>query len=670
MGETCSVCSACTDQQEIRTANSHFGVSRVIRNGKSTNKKQKLSNNINNINILNQPKISIQNIHYNSNITNNSIPNNNIKSIKNNNDIANSNNINLIQNNIKNKNPINNKRNLNKSNNIILNDLKDISKSDPSQKEDTLNSKYKRKDGRKSTLDSLSFNEQRKSEFEEELRISLCSLKDRRNSSGYGSSGGGSFLSDDESYISISNKLFINDISEYLPSKKYKILSKLGSGSFGKVYLAQNKFTKEKVALKQIKKSNKDLLSDGEIKDEIEILKALDHPDIVRIIESFNTKDSYVLVTEYCAGGELFDQVRNQLSETQIAVIFKQLLSGLAYLHSHNIVHRDLKLENILIQETEKSKTTGEDLFNIKIIDFGTARIFDNKKRKPQSIVGSSYYIAPEVLKQKYNKECDLWSVGVILYMFIVGHAPFDGCDDDEITDNIQKGVYRKDDKRWKKASKEVKDLIQKLLVYQPKKRLTALQALKHPWFKITDSNILYDNVPQNDVVECIKNLLTYNIRSKLEELVLAYIIHNIPRPKEAKSAIKLFKLVNEVGDGKLLKKELKKTLLLFVSEKFLDKYNFEDQFILIDGEKKGYINYEEFLRACLNRKKILTDSILKYAFGFFDPTNTGYIRKKKMKSFFGNKVDDNTFQIIFDEIDSDKDGKINFKDFKSMMLY
>ena len=83
----------------------------------------------------------------------------------------------------------------------------------------------------------------------------------------------------------------------------------------------------------------------------------MEHPDIVRIIESFNTKDSYVLVTEYCEGGELFDQVKNQLSETQIAVIFKQLLSGLAYLHSHNIVHRDLKLENILIQETEKSKT-------------------------------------------------------------------------------------------------------------------------------------------------------------------------------------------------------------------------------------------------------------------------------------------------------------------------
>ena len=537
------------------------------------------------------------------------------------------------------------------------------------QKNNKPKHKFRRKEGRKSTLDSMSFNEQKKNEFEEELRISLCSMKEKKNSSGYVSSGGGSFLSDDESFISISNKLFITDISEFLPSKKYKILDKLGSGSFGKVYLAQNKFTKEKVAMKEIKKSNKDLLSDGEIKDEIDILKSLDHPDIVRIIESYNTKDSYVLVTEYCEGGELYDQVRNQLSETQIAVIFKQLLSGLAYLHSHNIVHRDLKLENILIQEIEKSKTTGEDLFNIKIIDFGTARIFDNKT-KPQSIVGSSYYIAPEVLNQKYGKECDLWSVGVILYMFVVGHAPFDGCDDEEITGNIQKGIYKKDDKRWKKASKDVKDLIQKLLIYSPKKRLTALQALKHPWFKITDSNILYDNVPKNDIIDCIRNLLTYNISSKLEELVLAYIIHNIPRPKQSKSCIKLFKLVNEVGDGKLLKRELKKTLLLFVSEDFLNKYDFDEQFSLIDGDKKGYINYEEFLRACLDRKKILTDNILKYAFSFFDPNNTGFIRKKRMKSFFGNRVDENTFKNIFDEIDSDKDGKINFQDFKAMLLY
>ena len=527
--------------------------------------------------------------------------------------------------------------------------------------------KYKRKEGRKSTLDSIKFTDEKKSEFEEELRKSISSLNERKSSCG-GSSIGSSFLSDGESYISISNKLFIDETNDN-PSKKYEILSKLGSGSFGSVYLARNKYTNEKVAMKQIKKSSANLLSDGEITDEIEILKNLDHPDIVRIIESFNTKNSYILITEYCEGGELFDQVKNQLSETQIAVIFKQILSGLAYLHSNNIVHRDLKLENILIHEKEKSKTTGEDLFNIKIIDFGTARIFD-KNKNPQSIVGSSYYIAPEVLRQKYNKECDLWSVGVILYMFIVGHAPFDGCDDEEITTNIQRGVYRKNDRRWIKASKEVKDLIQKLLTYRPSQRLSAIQALNHPWFKITDSNILYDNVPKNDIITCIKNLLTYNINNKLEELFLAYIIHNIPRNKEAKSAIKLFKLVNENKDGKLQKNELKKTLLNFVTEAFLTQNDFDEKFEMMDGNNKGYINYEEFLRACLDRKKILNEKILHYCFNYFDSEGCGFIKKNKMKRIFGNRIDNFLFQSIFDDIDLDKDGKINFDDFKKLLLY
>ena len=545
MGEECSTCRMCSDQEEIR-AESTLNNNPIIKNknekGISKEKSHKTSQKS-----TNHTVISIQSNNEEKNMNNNKIECN----------------------------------------------------------------KYKRKEGRKSTLDSIKFSDKKKSEFEDELRKSINSMHERKSSFG-GSSIGSSFLSDGESSISISNKLFIDETKDN-PTKKYEILSKLGSGSFGSVYLARNKYTNEKVAMKQIKKSSANLLSDGEITDEIEILKNLDHPDIVRIIESFNTKNSYILITEYCEGGELFDQVKNQLSETQIAVIFKQVLSGLAYLHSNNIVHRDLKLENILIHEIEKSKQTGEDLFNIKIIDFGTARIFD-KSKNPQSIVGSSYYIAPEVLRQKYNKECDLWSVGVILYMFIVGHAPFDGCDDDEITTNIQRGVYRKNDRRWIKASKEVKDLIQKLLTYRPSQRLTAIQA-------------------------------------------------------EAKSAIKLFKLVNENKDGKLQKNELKNTLLNFVNESFLIENDFDEKFEIMDGNNKGYINYEEFLRACLNRKKILTDDILHYAFNYFDNDNSGFIKKNKMKKLFGNKINF-AFQIIFDEIDLDKDGKINFEDFKNLLLY
>ena len=214
-----------------------------------------------------------------------------------------------------------------------------------------------------------------------------------------------------ESAISISNNLFISELNDS-PEKRYKIIKLLGEGTYGAVYLAENNFTKEQVAMKKISKNSEDLLSDVEIMNEVEILKSLDHPN---------------------------DVINDEFSETEIAVIFKQILSGLAYLHSHNIVHRDLKLENILISDTEISNKQ-EKLFDIKIIDFGTAKIFDpNQKNK--AIVGSSLYIAPEVLEKKYGQECDLWSAGVILYMFIVGHAPFEGATDKII---MEKHIFSK----------------------------------------------------------------------------------------------------------------------------------------------------------------------------------------------------------------------------------
>ena len=471
----------------------------------------------------------------------------------------------------------------------------------------------------------------------------------------------------EESMISISNRLFINEIKE-VPKTKYIIQRTLGVGTFGQVFLVQNKFTKELFAMKEIPKTSEDLLSDTEITDEIEILKNLDHPDIVRITEFYNTDSSYYIINEYCKYGELYEQINKIFSETQIAVMFRQILSGLAYLHSNNIIHRDLKLENILINDIEKSYATNEDLFLLKIIDFGTAKIFD-KNKYPRAIVGSIYYIAPEVLLKKYGKECDMWSAGVILYMFIVGHAPFDGKTNREIMDKIKLGKFSRTDSRWQKASNEVKDLINKLLVLEPKKRLTAFEALKHPWFKVSNSSILYNNISKDEVLNCISNLLNYNIKSKFEELVLAYIVHNIPRPKQAKTCIKLFKLANKNEDGKLLRNELKQTLLNFVSEEFLQ--NFDDIFSLLDGDNNGYIDYEEFLRATLDRKLWINQKVLKLAFKFFDKENFGYISKNRIKNYFvGTNMTEEVFNVIFDEIDADKDGQIDFKDFKEMMMY
>jgi calcium-dependent protein kinase len=464
--------------------------------------------------------------------------------------------------------------------------------------------------------------------------------------------------------LSVSSRLFINEI-DYSPEKKYKLISNIGQGSYGNVYLACNVYTNEKVAIKKIYKTL-DIITESEIINEIDILKKLNHPDIVKILEFYKTETAYYIISEYCSGGELFEKAETHLSENQIAVIFKQILSGLSYLHSNNIVHRDLKLENILISDKEYVPITGEEYLDIKIIDFGNAKHFE-KNIKDKSIVGSTYYIAPETFMKKSGKESDLWSAGVILYMLIVGSPPFSGESDKKIFSSVRKGVYDKNYSRWKNASSEVKDLIEKLLVSDPKKRLSAKEALEHVWFNKYQSNALYYNISKNEILQCIQNLLSYDVENKFQELVLAYIIHNMPKINQTKIAIQLFKLANTNGDGKLQKNELKKVLLYFVSEEYLT--NFDKIFELLDSENKGYIEYSEFLRASLDRKSIVTEENLKSAFNFFDKENRGYFDEEQMKNFFENKINEQLSHLIFEEIDLNNDGKIDFQVFKNIMI-
>ena len=269
---------------------------------------------------------------------------------------------------------------------------------------------------------------------------------------------------------------------------------------------------------------------------------------------------------------------------------------------------------------------------------------------------------------KKSGKESDLWSAGVILYMLIVGHAPFEGESDKKILSRIQKGVYEKNDLRYQKASPEVKDLIEKLLISDPKKRISAKDALEHIWFKKYQANSLYYNITKNEILHCIQNLLSYDINNKFQELMLTYIVHNMPNKKQTKIAIGLFKLVNINGDGKLLKDELKKTLLYFVSEEYL--INFDTIFELLDSENRGYIEYEEFLRAALDRKLILTEENLKFAFNFFDKNNKGYFNEEEMiNAFMKEKINEQLCHLIFEEIDLNKEGKIDFQAFKNIML-
>jgi len=185
-------------------------------------------------------------------------------------------------------------------------------------------------------------------------------------------------------------KVTINALIEEtngLPTMKYKVLSRIGDGSYGTVYLAINIMTKQNVAMKKINKIKENEVDDMEIKNEIDILKKLDHPNIVKIIEFYSTPKAYYIITDFASCGELYNQIKHEYTENQLAVLFYQIFSGLYYLHTNNIVHRDLKLENILISEIEKDMKTGKKYFWTKIIDFGTAKIFEKNKNE-KAVVG------------------------------------------------------------------------------------------------------------------------------------------------------------------------------------------------------------------------------------------------------------------------------------------
>ena len=438
------------------------------------------------------------------------------------------------------------------------------------------------------------------------------------------------------------------------PSKKYKAKKMLGSGSFGCVYEAKNTLFGNTVAMKVIKKDKENELDEQEIRNEIDILKQLSHPNIVKIYEFFISENHYYIITEFCKEGELFNYIKNKYSERQLAVLFYQVFSGLWYLHENKILHRDIKLENIMISGKENDNSTGEELFWAKIIDFGTAKIFE-KNKKEKDVVGSSYYIAPEVLKQNYNEKCDTWSVGVILYMTLVGRAPFDGKDDEEIINKINTVDYNKNEPRLVKHSPEVRDLVSKLLEKNIEKRYSAKEALAHPWFEKYGGRALFSNFDENEIKPFINNLFNYSFNSKIQQLVIAFLVRHF----------------NKSGNCKLSKEELTNGLYAYRTKEEVNKI-IDHLFVLLDGDNDGFIEYEEFLRACINRKQILTSTYLKYAFKFIDKDKTGTLDVQKIINAFvttPNKLLEAVFNNTLISVDKDGDGIIGFEEFQELML-
>ena len=418
------------------------------------------------------------------------------------------------------------------------------------------------------------------------------------------------------------NKLSLKTIggSLYQDIRKiYKFKDILGGGHFGTVRIGfkRNEVSKRKYAIKSISKKN---LTEKDLDDlikEVDIIANLDHPNIIKFFETYHDEFYFHIVMELCTGKEVFDKIveEDYLTESKVAKIIYKVTSAINYCHANGITHRDIKPENILLESSDPDA-------DIKLIDFGLSRKY-NINEKMHTILGTPYYVAPEVLKGDYDQKCDVWSIGAITYIMLCGEPPFLGKTNNEIFKKILNDDVLFDKSKWKKTSNEAKNFIRECMNKNPEKRFSAQKALEHPWFKT-----LHVDVENNSLdPEILKNIKNISAPKKFKKLVLRFMV-NMLSHKELKDLKKAFFSIDTDHSGKINIEELVnafKQSNIQISPEEISK-------ITAYSDEKGNLDYTEFLVASINQKKFIDKEKLISAFKYFDVDDSGFIDSSDVK--------------------------------------
>lgn len=441
----------------------------------------------------------------------------------------------------------------------------------------------------------------------------------------------------------------------------YVLGQKLGEGSFGYVRLATNKASGQQRAIKTVKKSTitKDLREREKFVAEIDIMRRLDHPNIVKLYEFYEDENNYHLVTEYLQGGELFDFIiqSKMLSEPLAATFMLQLLGAIAYCHSNNIVHRDLKPENLLLDSRLDNP-------NIKVIDFGTSGLLERNRQMKQRY-GTSYYIAPEVLSGNYNEKCDVWSCGVILYILLCGKPPFYGRNDEAILRRVKLGDYSLEGAEWTTVTEGAKALIRRLLNKNSATRISAAEAVQDIWLR---NNAYRSPIEAEIRANTLSQLKSFRAEQKLQNAVMTFIASQLVKKEETNKLAEAFRGLDKNGDGRLSREELINGYVLMGAGAEAEVERIMRD---VDTDKSGFIDYTEFIMATMQQETLVNKSNLETAFSAFDRDKSGKISIDELKEMLGSGVEttDKLWEELIRDVDLDGDGQIDLHEFKQMMM-
>ena len=441
-------------------------------------------------------------------------------------------------------------------------------------------------------------------------------------------------------------------------TKDYEIIGDLGSGSYGSVKKVRHKKLKEIRAMKIILKKM------DNSKTEIDIMRKISHPNIVNIFDIYEDSKKYYIMMEICEGGELFEAISEQgaFTEQDCAYILRQILSAVSYLHSKNIMHRDIKPENIMLTKKINKKN---NRYEIKLIDFGTAKIF-KKGKKETKFIGTSYYIAPEVLKENYDEKCDVWSCGVIMYILLCGYPPFNGNSNVDIYNSIQNSQPYFHGEDWKDITPEAIDLLQNMLNKKPQKRYSAQNCLDHRWFNLLEAKkAAVNQFGKKLQMKVINKMNDFVKENRLKQAVLQFISNQFNLKKEEEDLQTLFKEFDLKKTGEI-SKEIFYAKLTELYGEIEGKEICDKIFERLDLDGSGEISYDEFLSAMIDGKKVLTEDRLEKAFKMFDKDGNGLLSIAEIVEVFGG--DEAYWRRIIEEVDSNSDGEVDFNEFKMLM--